>query len=313
MRGLDLNLFDFDYDLTWFALMLSPEGAVLGRFGGRDEDTAGKYHSLKGLRVSLEQALERFRKAEPPSKAAPQRADDYPAARQLTANACIHCHHVYEFRRAARQEAGTWKLDELWVYPQPRNVGLTLDVDQGNHITRVQAASAAARAGLRDGDMLRSVHGMPVASIADLQAALQRAPWEGQIPVTWQRSDRTMHAHVELAPGWKKTDLSWRWSLKSLAPSLGVQGEDLTAQEKQALGLPAGALAFRQAAYLTPEARFAGVKINDVIVGADDHRPAMTARQFEAFIRLTYRPADVITLHVVRGQERLQLPLKLAK
>ncbi len=62
MRGLDLNLFDFDYDLTWAALMFDDQGHVLGRFGGRDAETPGKYHSLPGLRYSLEQAWERAAK-----------------------------------------------------------------------------------------------------------------------------------------------------------------------------------------------------------------------------------------------------------
>ena len=67
MRGLDLNVFDFDYDLTWFALMLAPDGTVLGRFGGRDADTPGKYHSLKGLRYALDQALARYRSGTVPA------------------------------------------------------------------------------------------------------------------------------------------------------------------------------------------------------------------------------------------------------
>jgi hypothetical protein len=33
MRGLDLALFEFDYDLTWAALMFDSQGNVLGRFG----------------------------------------------------------------------------------------------------------------------------------------------------------------------------------------------------------------------------------------------------------------------------------------
>jgi membrane-associated protease RseP (regulator of RpoE activity) len=315
MRGLDLNVFDFDYDLTWFALMLAPDGTVLGRFGGRDADTPGKYHSLAGLRYSLEQALARFRKGEVPKvqPAAPERAEDFPAARQLTAKACIHCHHVYEFRRAARQQAGTWKLDEVWVYPQPDNVGLKLERDQGDRLAAVEPGSAAARAGLRAGDRLQSVHGLPVASVADVQYALHRAPTGGAVAVSWQRQGQALGGRLELPAGWKKTDVSWRWSLKTLSPSPGVQGFDLTADEKQTLGLAPGALAFRQHGFVSAEARHAGVRTNDVIVGVNEHRPAMTVQQFEAFIRLTYRPGDVVTLQVLRGKERLELPLKLAK
>jgi hypothetical protein len=315
VRGLDLNVFDFDYDLTWFALMLSPEGGVLGRFGARGEETSGKCRSLRALRFCLEKALERQRRGDEPnpSQAAPRRPEDYPAARQLTSKACIHCHHVYEFRRAAMQDAGTWSVDDVWVYPRPNNIGLALDVDRGDRVAAVTPGSPAADAGMRAGDFLRTVHGMPIASVADVQYALHRSPAQGNVELTWQRQGETLQARLDLTPGWKKTDLSWRRSIKSLSPSPGVQGYDLTADEKQALGLPPAALAFRQLPFLSPEARHAGVQTNDVIVGVDRHRPTMTEQQFATFIRLTYQPGDVVRLHVVRGRERLELPLKLAK
>ena len=199
----------------------------------------------------------------------------------------------------------------MWVYPQPRNIGITLDIDQGNRVLKVEAGSAAARAGLRGGDVLDSVNGLSITSIADLQYALHRAPWEGKVPAIWQRHGKAAHGSLALAAKWKETDLSWRWSLKSLAPTLAVQGDDLTTEEKERLGLPAQALAFRQMAYLNPAASQAGVRVGDIVVGVDAHRPAMTARQFETFIRLTYRPGDTVTLHLLRGKERLELPLKL--
>jgi hypothetical protein len=37
----------------------------------------------------------------------------------------------------------------------------------------------------------------------------------------------------------------------------------------------------------------------------------MTARQFAAHVRLTYRPGERIVLNVLRGGKRLELPLKL--
>src|SRR5438876_1207733 len=120
MRGVDLSIFDFDYDLQWHALMLSNSGEVLGRFGGRDADSPAKYQTLAGLRHSLEAALGRIKtqKAAPPAPRKPVRAEDYPAAEKLHDNACIHCHHVNEFRRAQLQSQGKWSLDEVWAYPQ---------------------------------------------------------------------------------------------------------------------------------------------------------------------------------------------------
>src|SRR5262245_22450193 len=109
MRGVDLNVFDFDYDVTWTALFLTAEGEALGRYGSVSAESGKPAHSLAGLRYALEQALVRHR-SEPAAKAAPaakpQFAEDYPAAARLQAKACIHCHNVYEFRRQALQTAG---------------------------------------------------------------------------------------------------------------------------------------------------------------------------------------------------------------
>ena len=88
--------------------------------------------------------------AKPPERTgSPLHAEDYPNAEKHRPGECIHCHQVNEYRRAAQKASGEWSRDELWVYPLPENVGITLDVDRGNHVRAVAAGSAAARAGLR--------------------------------------------------------------------------------------------------------------------------------------------------------------------
>ena len=39
ISGADLNVFDFDYDLTWAAFFLNADETVYGRFGGRDAES----------------------------------------------------------------------------------------------------------------------------------------------------------------------------------------------------------------------------------------------------------------------------------
>jgi hypothetical protein len=315
MRGLDLNLFDFDYDLSWFALMFDADGNVLGRFGGRDADTPGKYHSLSGLRYSLEQALSSYQRDPMTKPARPltpfKKAEDYPAAQRLAPKSCIHCHHVHEFRRELRQAAGLWSTEEVWVYPDPVHLGLTLDIAQGNRVRSVAAGSPAAKVGTQTGDVLRSVHGFSTSSIADVQFALQHAPAAGAIGLTWQRGDRILRGQIDLPKAWRHGDISWRWSLKSLKPDSPVWGEDLTPDERRAYGLPLDGLAFRQGPFVTQAAQQAGIRIGDVIVGIDGKRLEMTARQFEAFVRLNYTVGDTITLDVMRGKERWRIAVRL--
>ncbi len=184
MRGVDLDLFDFDYDLTWMGFFLNADGTIYGRYGGRDAESADSRMSLAGLRNAMTAALERHHRggiAQSEPMPRPSRAvEQYPAARRLPERACIHCHQVYDLRRESRQAAGKWRLDEVWVYPMPENVGLTLDVDRGDSVARVAVDSPASRLGIRAGDRLRTVNRQPVASFADVQYALHRAPARGR-------------------------------------------------------------------------------------------------------------------------------------
>src|SRR5262249_40754940 len=148
IRGVNLDLFDFDYDLTWMAFFINADGKVYGRYGGRDSDSPDSRLSLAGLRYALERAAAAHRSDSPQGPATDRKArtvDDYPPAKRRQTSSCIHCHHVYDFRRETLQATGRWRLDELWVYPFPENVGMTLDVDQGDRLQRVTAHSPAAR------------------------------------------------------------------------------------------------------------------------------------------------------------------------
>src|SRR5207249_6663809 len=114
--------------------------------------------SLAGLRYALERAAAAHRQPQKGPVAAPRKArtvEDYPPAKRRQTSSCIHCHHVYDFRRETLQAAGQWRLDELWVYPLPENVGMMLDVNQGDRLQRVVADSPAARLGLAAGDRLQ--------------------------------------------------------------------------------------------------------------------------------------------------------------
>ena len=313
MRGVDLSIFDFDYDLSWQALFLTADGAVLGRFGGRDADTPAKYQTLAGLKHSLAAALQRSSpKANAEKKPRePIFAEQYPAAAKRSQTACIHCHHVHEFRRAQLQSDGRWSLDDVWLYPQPENLGLTLDPEQGDRVVSVRPQSAAAKIGVKAKDVLRRIGDVPIASVADVQYALQQAPKKGELAIAWERGSVETKTTVALADGWRKTDVSWRWSLKSLSPNPSLIGEDLDLDGRKRLGLKPEQLAYRHMNFLTPTARHAGLMANDVIIGIDDRMLTMNARQFETHIRLYCKVGQEITLNVLRGSERVKVKLKL--
>jgi len=315
MRGVDLNLFDFDYDLTWMGFFLHPDGTVYGRYGGRDADSADSRVSLAGLRYALEAALSRHRRMEtqpsPLEMKPPRTVEQYPAARRLPERACIHCHQVYDLRRESLQAVEQWVRDELWVYPLPENIGLTLDVDRGDRVARVTADSLSVRAGIRAGDRLLTIDDRPIASFADVQYALHRAPKHGTLTIAWQHAEQMHKSELALPEGWRKTDISWRWSLRGVDPPPWTHGDDLSAEEKKALGLSAKRLAFRQGPFVSEPARQAGIRQNDIIFGVDGKILEMSERQFGAYIRLNYRVGDRVLYNLLRGGKRLDIALTL--
>ncbi len=315
MRRVNLNVFTFDFDLTWAAFFMNADEKIYGRFGGRDGESPDKYLTLSGLKHGMREALAahaREPKDKPPLEAKPVRTvEQYPAAKRLKENACIHCHQVYDFRREDMRAEKKWSLDEVWVYPLPDNLGLKLDSGQGNKVRSVTADTPASRAGLRAGDTLEMLNGQLVASFADAQHALHLAPSKGEIAVSWKREGKTHTAKLDLAEGWRKTDISWRASMWGLEPAPCVHGKDLTAEEKKALGLSEKRLAFRQGNFVPVPSRQAGIKQNDIILGIDGKSLEMTMLQFNAWVRLNYKVGDRIVFNVIRDGTKMDIPMTL--
>jgi hypothetical protein len=316
MRGVNLNVFQFDYDLTWAAFFLNANEHIYGRFGGRDASSPDKYLTLAGLKHALRAALESHAKkaGEAPRQQAGESftVERYPAAKRVKDDACIHCHQVWDFRREDLKAKGKWSRDDIWIYPLPENVGLTLSRDEQNRVKAVSAFnSSAGRAGLKPGDVLLQMGGQPVASFADVQHTLHRAPAEGQLAIAWERGGQKLEGVLELAKGWRESDISWRESMWGLEPAPCVYGQDLSAEEKQKLGLEPTRLAFKQGKFVPAPARMAGIREGDIILGINDRKLAMTMLQFNAWVRLNFQVGDKITFNILRDGKRMEIPMTL--
>lgn len=203
ITGVDLNIFDFDYDLTWAGFFMNADGLVYGRFGGRDARGPDTRNTLAGLHFAMEKALETHGRHghDKPAQPAPVYAEKYESARKVVRNGCIHCHQVKEIRRQEEKDASTWQRDSIWVYPLPENVGITLDPDRGNLVHSVPADTPAAKVGLKAGDTLEKLNGRTVFSFADAQHALHYAPPHGAIDVSWTRAGQTMNGSLQAPQG----------------------------------------------------------------------------------------------------------------
>src|SRR5262245_51053635 len=296
---------------------LSADEQIYGRFGGRDAKGAETRMSLAGLHYAMEAALEAHdRRARAAGSAAPKReapkfVRDVPATRRFGGGRCVHCHQVNEVLNAELERAGKWSRDLVWRYPLPDNLGLVLEVDRGNVVERMKPDSPAARAGLRAGDVVQRLNGAPVHSFADAQYALDGAPKTGSIEVSWRRGEQTLSAALALPEGWRKTDISWRPSLQKFVPSPRLSGRDLASPDKEALGLSAKQLAFRLEEGLHYQARDAGMRAGDVVLGVDGQELEMDAAQFYWYLRGHYLVGDRVSVNVLRGGERVSLPMTL--
>jgi S1-C subfamily serine protease len=289
---------------------------VLGRYGGRDAKSAEARLSLPGLRYAMQAALTAHRTA--PRIAAPAvptarplLAENYAAAKKMAKNECIHCHNINEFRRHDAKTAGTFRREDLWVYPLPENVGLNLDVNQGNKVKSVTAGSAADKAGIKAGDLVDRINGTAAASQADVMYGLHKAPGKGSIPISWRSNGKMLSGTLEVAHGWRQTNWTWRPSMLDILPALSLYGEDLSASEKKVLGLAEKRLAFRQDKTVHKDAAKMGVQGGDIIIGVDDLPLEMTMLEFLGYIRRNYLTGDTITLNVIRNGKRINLPGRL--
>jgi hypothetical protein len=308
---LDLTLFAFDYDLTFMAFFMDAEEHVYARYGGRDADGADHRHSLAGLRYTMESVLKVHDNGEksfaPRPGKEPQFIRDIAPFRSM--GRCMHCHQVKETLHADLKRKGKWEHDVLWRYPLPENLGFELELDRGNRIKQVKDKSAAAEVGLLAGDVLRRLGNVPVHSFGDAQYALDLAPKTGALSVAWQRGDKVLEGEFTLFEGWRKTDLTWRPSMRHLMASARLYGTDITAAEKKALGLAAKQLAFRQKDLVPEQARAAGVRGGDIILGFDDQTLEMDVDAFLRHVRGNYLVGERVNVNLLRDGQRFKLAM----
>ena len=119
---LDLDLFQYDYDMSWAAMFLNADKTIYGRYGSRDAHgpESDRLLSSAAFRKAAERVLD-LHSQYPKSKAAlaaktGAKAEyseatkipgltDRPAVATERKN-CIHCHMLKEFALRAKWEAG---------------------------------------------------------------------------------------------------------------------------------------------------------------------------------------------------------------
>jgi S1-C subfamily serine protease len=206
-----------------------------------------------------------------------------------------------------------WKREDVWVYPDPAVLGISLDPQRQDRVAKIASGSAAERAGLKAGDVLVAANTQPVKSFADLQHALHRAPASESISLRWDSDGMNRAAELTPSERWRETDISWRGSMWALEPAASTYGRDLTDAERKRHGIGSRQLAFFQGNYVPTPARSAGIRANDIILGFKGKAMEMKMLEFNAYVRLNYKAGDQITYTVIRDGKHLEIPMTLPR
>jgi serine protease Do len=211
--GLELDAFLSDPRLTFGIVFLNAEGAVYGRYTGRQAE------DLPALPAALEGALALHAKwpsnrGDLEGKKAQglpwRRTSDVPSLREkfgpagLRGSGCLHCHDVRPGVVRSLEQAGTPVPQRLATpYPDPGRIGLTLAPGERATVREVQKGGLAETAGLKAGDRLRRLGGQPLISIADVAWALYAGPDEGDLAVDLERDGAPLALRIRLPKAWR--------------------------------------------------------------------------------------------------------------
>lgn len=328
-NGLDLSLFQVDFDNSWSAMFMNADGAIYGRFGTRTATgpQSDGFHNVPAFKKTLERALE-VHKGYPGNKATLAdkvgKAPDYPipdkipgldrwSGRATTPQGCIHCHMVREYSLRDKWQNKKLTIDDLWVFPMPNNIGLRMDDKDGLKVQSVQADTPASKAGFNVGDDLVSLNGQPLLSLADIQWVLHNLPKETSLKATVKRNGTTLEKEIPLSGNWKESDIGWRAS-SWYGLRYGLKTEQLNAADKQKRGIAADQLAIVVKGMFgkgAPSLQKAGIKNGDIIVAVDGKTEPMNESQFLIDLRLRHGPSDAVRLTVLRGDQRVELTVPM--
>jgi hypothetical protein len=316
-KGVDLNRFRFDYDLTFAVLMMDAEGHTYARYGSQDHRHSAERMSIPGLKKAMQDVLglHAGRKPEPEAAASkPFLVEDYAAFRRMKAagEACYHCHYANNARFAQLRLDGKFTKEALFQHPLPENIGLELDVDANNVVKRVIPGSPAETGGVRAGDVVSRAESTPVITPADLQFALDSVGDPGSVTLRLRRAGREIPAvTLQLPKGWRRADISWRPSAGGIPPTVGFWAKPLTDAEKRQRGIPPERLGLL-VNFMFPGPQWARtrgeLRSGDVLVGINGEMlPSMNTRQFHSYFRLRFNVGDTVTLNVLRGGQPVEV------
>ena len=339
-NGLDLATFQFDTDQSFAVFFLRDDGTVYGRFGTRshrknwvgDVSVAGLAKAMDGalaLHANFPQVKESLaaKRGPVPEFARPELFPTLKAKYKSTLDyagkvvpSCIHCHQIGDAQRdLAFSKPGVLPDALLFPYPHPKSFGLILDPKEKATVLSVDLGSGAAKAGFQEGDVLRTLAGQPLLSIADVQWVLHHTPAAGAtVRAEISRAGKPIDVNLTLEPGWRqRDDISWRastWGLRRKAFG-GLLPVELAVEERAKLKLAPEKLSLfiEHVGQFAPHdlAHKAGVRKGDVLLSYDGRTDILRETDLIAYALRTKKPGDPIALGLLRDGKPRTMTLTL--
>jgi len=240
-NAIDLSRFQFDYDLSFSALVFHPDGKLIARYGSWQHQLDESETSTKSLQSALHKAHGIFKNWETmENKVDPKQGGPTPFklpieipglagkySRELNwegnvVQSCVHCHQIGDAYRAWYRKRGEIiPQDLIYPMPDPITIGLKIHQELGTKIRDVQSGSIGMIAGLKKGDDIVAIEGAPISSLADIAWALHRSKDLQKSVWTVQRENKQIDLQVELPEGWRSnSDIASRvgtWQMRAMA------------------------------------------------------------------------------------------------
>jgi len=314
MKGVDVSLFQFNWNVMLYAVFMNADGTIYARYGSPDP----KALSTAAFRGTMERVLEahakedrsafKGKRGEPLPWATPE-AMPVLAARFKDAGAppksCIHCHHVWVgLIQSTVADGKTMPAQFIWPYPKPESLGLSLDLADPRRVTAVADGSAAAKAGAKPEDAIERAGGQAILTMQDLEWVLHHAPDKGELAVDVRRGSESVSLRVELAEGWRRSARRGVFGVVGF----GMRLQALTADERAKAGIAEGRMALRASNVGgRGPAAAAGFRNGDVIVSVEGRTDAWEDDQLVAFVRMNYAKGAKVKFEVRRSGETVEI------
>lgn len=340
-NGMDLSLFQFDYDMSFAVFFLNEDRTIYGRYGSRSkkpkeahtditlEGLAASMTKVLGLHLQYPQNRHLFigKTGPKPLVATPEKLPELTRFRADLAfgdpktvnRSCIHCHQIRDAERTYYLKAGE-KLPRklLFPYPMPEVVGLAMDRKHTNRVQAVSKDSLAAKAGVQPGDELTIANGQIITSMADVQWVLHQRESKDTLDLVLKRDKEDVKVSISLLPGWRsQSDISWRtssWALRRIATG-GLVLQEATGPQRKELGLSGESMALR-VEYVGQYGKHAagkraGFKENDVIIAFDGKEEHWRETELFAYVVDHKKKGNRIPVTVLREKKQVKLMLPI--